>query len=94
MKPIAVIYLPRNINDNNGQINPFELADGLNGRHSKYDFPIELYGDYLWWCFPSSDNEFHLEVFHPKDFTEIQYEELKQLLTTEINKINQQNEHN
>ena len=88
VKPIAVLYIPRTLSSNGGQeINPFELALGFNGESYIYKMTRELYQDYLWFCFPSDDNDFTMEVFHPKDFTEIQYNELKQLIISEISKI-------
>lgn len=87
IKPIAVVYIPRYaLEFGMGIANPSEIAAGFNGEESKFTFNRELYKDYLWFCFPT-DNEFKIEVFHPKDFTEIQYNELKELITNEIKNL-------
>ena len=88
IKPIAVIYIPYNVVDSAGSFNVWEFAISLNGEdNTKYVVNKELYKDYLWFCFPTDSKDFKMEVFHPKDFTEIQYSELKELITNEINKI-------
>lgn len=88
IKPIAVIYIPYNVVDSAGIFNVWEFAIALNGEdNTKYVVNKELYKDYLWFCFPTDDKDFTMEVFHPKDFTEAQYSELKELITNEINKI-------
>jgi len=88
IKPIAVIYVPYNVVDSAGDFNAWEFAIALNGEdNTKYVVNKELYKDYLWFCFPTYDKDFKIEVFHPKDFTEVQYSELKDLITNEINKI-------
>ena len=85
VKPIAVMYIPRDLG--NEEIAPFELAAAFNGEASKYKFNRELYKDYLWFVFPQDSYEFDLKVFHPKDFDNSKYEELKSLLMEEIKKL-------
>lgn len=88
IKPIAVVYIPRYaLEFGINTASPYEIAAGFNGEQSKFTFNRELYKDYLWFCFPTTDNDFIMKVFHPKNFTEIQYSELKELITNEINKI-------
>lgn len=89
IKPIAVIYIPNSFSNGTGErVRTFELANAFNGENDTiYYVNKELYKDYLWFCFPTDDKDFTMEVFHPKDFTEAQYSELKELITNEINKI-------
>ena len=92
IKPIAVLYIPNNVSESTGeQLRTWELAASFNGEdNTRYRVNKELYKDYLWFCFPTDDNDFTMEVFHPKDFTEIQYNELKQLITNEISNLKTQ----
>lgn len=89
IKPIVVMYIPSNLTKRTGeQVRTWELAASFNGEDNTiYNVNKELYKDYLWFCFPTDDNEFTMEVFHPKDLTEVQYSELKELITNEISKI-------
>lgn len=88
IKPIAVIYIPQYLELNGRQVNPFELAAGFNGDEwSRYHLNRELYGDYLWFVFPHDSNEFELQVFNAAEFTQIQYDELKNMLLKEIENI-------
>jgi hypothetical protein len=88
IKPIAVIYIPYDsILSSSQTLDCWSIAASFNGVDPKYSMPRELYQDYLWFCFPTEENEVKLEVFHPKDFTEIQYNELKELITKEIKQL-------
>ncbi len=91
-KPICVIYLPYSLDGGNGRmLTPVDLMSALNGRDDSKHKPDDYWKDYLWFSFYKDDiiaPEF--QVFHEKDFTEIQYEELKELLEkslTELSKI-------
>lgn len=92
-KPIAVIYFPENFQSAGNSNWIYEYMRYLNG-----ELPIDgeinfgdngkYWTDYYWFCFPKRDIlEPQLEVFHEKDFTEIQYEELKALIADSINSV-------
>jgi hypothetical protein len=85
MKPICVIYFPTEYSSMGGMISNwiYEYMAFLNGEPmEQYEFgAAERFKDYCWFCFyKDSINEPEFKVFHEKDFTEIQYQELKQLV--------------
>jgi len=85
-KPICVIYFPE-LFTLNGLNNPLELATVLNGWDSKRESRPEFL-DYLWFCFTKEDiTAPEFQVFHPKDFTDIQLEELKSLVLNSITNL-------
>ncbi len=70
-KPIAIVYFPENISMGNDDVNYGEITAGLN----------KTYPDYYWFCVPDNNAEkIYLQVFYEKDFTEIQYQELRKLI--------------
>ena len=88
-KPIVVIYLPENFTIGAGGMRnaPMELMEALNGNYgwqvpsnkTKYN---DYWKDYYWFCFSKSDIDApEFKVFYEKDFTPIQFEELKQMIT-------------
>jgi hypothetical protein len=85
VKPIVVVYyLPEAISPPSGRIIPvYEVNTEVRN----------LFPDYLTLAVPSrmsldgSCEDIRLEVFHPKDFTEIQYEELKTLLEAKLEQL-------
>lgn len=86
VKPIAIIYFPYDFSFGKGckVISPLDLMQHFNGwqEQSNHREPI---GGYLWFCFfkeSLTDPEF--KVFHSKDFTEIEYNELKEMVLKEI----------
>ena len=69
-------------------VDPLELMKEFNGwgREGKYD-PNNDIAQYLWFIFrKESITEPELKVFQEKDFTYIEYQELKDLVLDEINK--------
>lgn len=87
VKPICVIYYLPDL---------FTSAGGV--MISVYDMNKvmkEHFPDYLTLAIPShlssdgSCEDVRLEVFHPKDFSQIQYDELKELILTEMDKLKQ-----
>jgi len=93
VKPIVVIYLPENFNiGNNSGSAATELMTILNNNYgwekeSKYAVN-NYWKDYLWFVF--NDYELSIprfEVFYPKDFTEIQFNELKDLVENKLKEI-------
>lgn len=48
----------------------------------------ELRPDYYWFCVPDHEaKRVELKVFHEKDFTEVQYQELKTIIEQAVIKI-------
>ena len=60
-----------------------------NGIDEKYKDEVEdRFGGYMYWCFTKYDIDApEFQVFHPKDFTESDYVQLKEFVINEINKI-------
>jgi len=90
-KPICVIYLPDELALSGGGkiINPSDLMNLLNGWGDKDKYRhTDYWQDYLWFSFYKDGiTEPEFKVFHEKDFTEIQYEELKQLVLNSIESV-------
>lgn len=82
-KPIAVLYLPENIFfDQNESVASMMATLNAWGDEGK---PAPGLEGYLWFVFKKRDLETpELQVFHPKDFTEIQFQELKQLVINNL----------
>lgn len=89
-KPIAVLYLPRNdYYGSNLMIS--QLTAAFNGYDDKLTMP-QGFSDYLWFIFVNTELYTpELEVFHEKDYTEIQYAELKAMLEESIISLKNQN---
>lgn len=93
-RPICVIYFPSTFvgsDKDRGWIYNYmrflngEQDDGSNWKHSEY------FTEYYWFCFYKDGiNEPEFQVFHEKDFTEIQYTELKELVLNNIQNIEKQ----
>jgi len=82
-KPICIIYLPTDFNLP-GISSPTHLAYALNGWEYKTEQRPEI-KEYLWFCFTKEGiTAPEFQVFHEKDFTEIQYNELKELIINEL----------
>jgi hypothetical protein len=79
-KPICVIYFPWP-----NSFNPTELMAIFNGWDEGKGKRQEGFEGYLWFCFIKYGIEApEFQVFHPKDFTDIQFEELKQLVLNNL----------
>lgn len=92
VKPICVIYLPKDFDLGTGQDKSSnKLMSILNGWDTEVAANRKNYWEgYLWFCFTKSDIDApEFEVFHPKDFTYIQFEELKEMVMDEIKKLKQ-----
>lgn len=89
VKSICVMYFPKDFSFvDDRTIEPFKLMKELN-RWAEYESMDNSYGGYIWWCFFKENiTEPELQVFHPKDFTEIQYQELRDMVMEEIKKLN------
>ena len=76
-KPICVIY-----------INPDSLSGNKNFWETSRDYTKNLdetKPDYHWFVFPDYDaQKIEVNVFHQKDFTEVNYEELKSIINNKI----------
>lgn len=91
-KPIAILYIPETFRVSRGgkEANAaMELMELLNDGYGspKADRTTRgFWNDYYWFVFsdPQIDAP-RLEVFHEKDFTEIQFNELKELVLAKIN---------
>lgn len=87
VKPIAVIYIPYSDFWGPG-MNISDMMALLNGWDERVTFG-ERFQDYLWFVFVKQSIEApELQVFHPKDFTEIQQQELKDLVMKHIESQN------
>lgn len=85
-KPIAVLYIPE-ADFFSTDMPPSTLMAAFNNNHDKILMPEAFY-DYLWFVFV--DRELRtpdLRVFHEKDYTEMQYEELRVMLKEGINAL-------
>lgn len=87
VKPIAVMYIPySDFWGPNMQVSDMMIL--LNGWDDNKSLG-ERFEDYLWFVFVKPSIEApELQVFHPKDFTEIQHQELKKLVTSYIESQN------
>ena len=86
-QPICVMYVPREFSFTAGGriVEPLDLMKEFNGWGSEGRFePRAPLGDYRWFCFfKDGITEPELKTFYDKDFTPLQYEELKELITKE-----------
>jgi hypothetical protein len=74
-KPIVVLYIPAS-DFFAPTLPPSELMAAFNDSHPKIKMK-ESFNDYLWFVFVNTDlNTPELKVFHEKDYTEAQYDEL------------------
>lgn len=89
-KPIVVLYIP--VADFFGStLPPSSLMAAFNGQHDSITMP-DSFNHYLWFVFV--DRELRtpdIRVFHEKDYTETQYEELKSMLQEGVNSIKTNN---
>lgn len=78
-KPIVVLYIPRP--DYFGDmLYPSDLMAAFNGHHDNIKMP-DAFNGYLWFVFVNQDLATpDMRVFHEKDYTEAQYEELKAMV--------------
>lgn len=86
-KPIAVLYIPTETTFGY-ELSAIDLMQMFNG-HDENRKVNEAFYDYLWFVFVDTElNAPKIQVFHEKDFTDIQYDELMQLIETEMSKLN------
>ena|ERR1044071_10163837 len=89
-KPIVVIYLPENFSiDGQMEDGPMKLMRALNNNFGdKGDDRIiysDYWKDYYWFAFTKYDIDApEFKVFHPKDFTDIQFQELKDMVLADL----------
>lgn len=89
-KPIVVIYLPQNFNLNGRANAPMELMEALNNgfgyKNPSYKIIYtDYWKDYYWFCFYDYSIDIpRFETFYEKDFTEVQFEELKNIINEAI----------
>jgi hypothetical protein len=78
-KPIVVLYLPDN--DYFGpETSPMDLMAVFNYDGGRIKMPPMFY-DYLWFVFVNREIVApELKVFHEKDYTQIQYDDLRKML--------------
>jgi hypothetical protein len=78
-KPICVISLPENIIE--GNKTSWEVCRDM------MDYFEKTKPDYHWFVIPDEKlHTLHFEVFYEKDFTEIQYNELKEMVMSKLTK--------
>ncbi len=78
-KPIAVVYV-------NPNTLPKEDGFWKVARNLVDDFSVNM-PDYYWFVLPDYDaTRIELEVFYEKNFTEIQYQELKEIIEESLKK--------
>jgi len=91
VKPIAIIYFPDQYYEiENGNRNwIYQYAGALNGEKLENKWKLSTdYTQYYWFCFYKPDiDTVEMQVFHPKDFTEIQFQELKDMVMKEIDNL-------
>lgn len=77
-KPICIIKYQDELSFRNGEIASIAEVN---------DLFVDKFNDYHVFCFPqnSMDDIFAFQVFHEKDFSEIQYQELRDLISAELN---------
>jgi hypothetical protein len=88
-KPICVIYLPPHFSMGYELDAAMELMIALNNGFGQPSDSTRHYTDYwkdyYWFCFTKYDIEApEFKVFHCKDFTEIQFQELRDLILADI----------
>ncbi len=85
-KPIVVMYIPE-ADFFSPKMPPSELMAMFNDNHDSIKMPEAFYG-YLWFVFVNGELVApELKVFHEKDYTEAQYEELKTMIQEGINSL-------
>jgi hypothetical protein len=85
-KPIVVLYIP-DADFFSSTLPPSSLMAAFNGHHNSIAMPDSFNG-YLWFVFINHELVTpDLRVFHEKDYTEIQYEELRGMLQEGINSL-------
>jgi len=89
-KPIVVIYLPEGWSFGNmDRDGATEMMKALNGGFGNTEdnrmHYSDYWKDYYWFCFTKYDIDApEFKVFHPKDFTEIQFNELKDMILADL----------
>ncbi len=83
VKPILVLYyLPESMSPNTTVRGVNDMMDARFPDYHTLAVPSRMSLD-------GSCEDIRLEVFHPKDFTEIQFQELKDMVMEEFKKLNQ-----
>jgi len=90
-KPICIIYFPDLFDVNNNRNWIYDYMRALNGeenKDSKTNYKLSHdYSDYHWFCFYKDEiTEPEFKVFYEKDFTQIKFDELKQIVSNSIEK--------
>lgn len=85
-KPIVVLYLP-NSEYFGPDTSPSELMAIFNGHDDRVKVADGFY-DYIWFAFIDEASDVpRLQVFHEKDYTKEQYDDLYKLLKEGINSL-------
>lgn len=80
-KPICLLYFPENFVGGHDSNWIYKFMRSLNGETDGEWKPNERTQDYIWFCFYKDNiTEPELQVFHEKDWTDIQQQELKELI--------------
>jgi hypothetical protein len=88
-KPIVVMYIPEYFELGNGNRDAAnELMTIFNGWDNDKYKTSDYWSDYYWLVFKKHGIDApELEVFYEKDFTEIKFQELKELVLQNIQEI-------
>jgi hypothetical protein len=91
IKPICVIYFPDQFYEGQHRNWIYEYAAALNGEKTQGKWQLRTdYTQYYWFCFYKEGiTEPELRVFYSKDFTDIMFKELRDMVINEIEKLNQ-----
>lgn len=85
-KPIVVLYIPL-ADFFSRDLPPSQLMAVFNDNHDEIKMPPMFY-DYLWFVFVDEASDVpRLQVFHEKDYTKEQYDDLKNMLEEGINSL-------
>ena len=89
MKPIVLMYVPNDfyVGKGGSKMSDAELMRIFNGWEQNSS-PAPEFLDYLWLIFTNSEIIVpEIQVFHPKDFTDIQDNELKNLVEEKLKEL-------
>lgn len=89
-KPIVVIYIPRYLVFSHGssEMTPSDLMNILNGGDDRKYIRTEYWMEYYWFVFWKDGIDApEFEVFYEKDFSDIKFNELKELINNSLKEI-------
>lgn len=88
-KPIVVIYVPKHFPESGWD--PSQVMNILNNTENEKTRSTNYWTEYYWFCFVNEELDTpELKVFYDKDFTPINFEELKKMIDEQIKKPGQE----